>query len=135
MIICIYIYVLIYIYIYFYIYIIQNIYIICIIYIQYMFYIYIYIYIYQEQCNYFSKSYVFAFFLKSLKVWKKPKYNSWRDKCLDLDMYMYMYIEREGERQIQIQIYGYLWRDLGVFFIISFFISKRYSAFLIRISF
>ena len=34
----------------------------------------------------------FGFFFESSKVWKKPKYNSLRNKCLIFDIYIYIYI-------------------------------------------
>ena len=50
-------------------------------------YIYIYIYIYIKNKSFIFKQVIFLFLpnLESSKLWKKPKYNSLRNKCLIFD--------------------------------------------------
>ena len=57
-------------------------------------YIYIYIYIYNIYIYIYIKNKIFRFgffqtFEESSKVWKKPNYNSLRNKCLVSDIYIY----------------------------------------------
>ena len=59
--------------------------------------IYIYIYISKMRHLFLNELY-FGFFqtlkplIGSSKVWRKPKYNSFRNKCLIIDIYIYIYI-------------------------------------------
>ena len=112
---CGYIYIYIYIYmcmsIYAYMHMYTHIYIYLYIYIHiyrcnYTFYAYIYIYIHKHFCHLqkyipkithlFLNGLYLSFFqtLKNSKswFWKKPKYNSFRNKCLVFDIYIYSHI-------------------------------------------
>ena len=86
-------------------------------------YTYIHIYIYILKIRHFFLSELYFSFFQSSKVWKKPKYNSLKNKCLIFDIHiywhfctwhksLYIYIERErGEPEIAWARIGF-WQPL-----------------------